>query len=438
MRHAIDLLVEARWIVPVEPANTVLEHHAIAVNQGRIITILPVAEAHERFSARQHRILDQHALLPGLINLHTHAAMSLMRGLSDDLPLMAWLQEHIWPAETKHLSDAYVNAGTLLASAEMLKGGITCFNDMYFFADAAIAAVQKTGQRIFAGITVMEFPTPWAPDANRYLEKGLAIRDEFSSNPLINFCLAPHAPYTVSNASFERVLTLSEQLQLPIHLHIHETADEITGSLREHGVRPLARLDRLGLLSPNLIGVHGVHLLADEIAQLAHHGCHIAHCPSSNLKLASGIAPLTEITRAKVNVGLGTDGAASNNRLDLWAEMRTASLLAKGQSGDPTAVNAYEVLAMATINGARALGRDNELGSLSTGKWADMIAVNLDQPELMPIYDVVSHLAYTVGREHVSHVYVAGELLVEHGQLTRIDESELRHLAGSWQNRLKH
>jgi len=438
MRHAIDLLVEARWIVPVEPAHTVLENHAVAVNGGRILGILPITEAHERFAARQHHVLDNHVLLPGLINLHSHAAMNLMRGMADDLPLMTWLQEHIWPAEGKHMSADFVEAGTLLASAEMLKGGITCFNDMYFFVDAAIASAKRTGQRMMAGIAVLEFPTPWAPDASSYLEKGLAVRDAVGRDDRIGFCLAPHAPYTVSNATFERVLTLSEQLQLPIHVHLHETADEINGSLREHGVRPLARLDRLGLLSPNLIGVHAVHLLADEIAQLAHHGCHIAHCPSSNLKLASGIAPLVEMTRAGINVGLGTDGAASNNRLDLWTEMRTAALLAKGSSGDPTAITAHDALAMATINGARALGIDDQLGSLTYGKWADMIAVDLDHPELAPLYDVVSHLVYAAGREHVSHVFVAGELLVEKGQLTRIDASELRQLAGSWQNRLKH
>ena len=438
MRHAIDLLVEARWIIPVAPADVVLEDHAVAVHQGKILGVLPASEARERFAPRQHFTLDRHALIPGLINLHTHAAMSLMRGIADDLPLMSWLQEHIWPAESKHMSDAFVNAGTLLASAEMLKGGITCFNDMYFFANAAIEAVQRTGQRMMAGVAVLEFPTPYAPDAASYIEKGLAIRDRIGSDPQIGFCLAPHAPYTVSNKTFEQILTLSEQLQLPIHLHVHETADEIAGSLREHGVRPLARLDRLGLLSPNLIGVHAVHLNTEEIALLAHHGCHVAHCPSSNLKLASGIAPLTELVRAGVNVGLGTDGAASNNRLDLWSEMRTAALLAKGSSGDPTVINAHQVIAMATINAARALGREDELGSLSFGKWADMVAVDLDCPELMPIYDVVSHLAYVVGREHVSHVFVGGELVVDQGKLTRVDEVELRQLAGSWQNRLKH
>ena len=438
MRHAIDLLVEARWIIPIEPANTVLEHHAVAVSQGKILAILPIAEAHERFSARDHHRLETHALLPGFINLHTHAAMSLMRGIADDLPLMDWLQNHIWPAEQRFLTEEFVESATLLASAEMLKGGITCFNDMYFFADAAIAAAKKTGQRMMAGITVLEFPTNWAPDASTYLEKGLAIRDENRSDPRIGFCLAPHAPYTVSNATFERIFTLSEQLQLPIHLHVHETADEINNSLREHGVRPLTRLERFGLLSPNLIGVHAVHLLPDEISQLAYFGCHIAHCPNSNLKLASGIAPLAALNNAGVNVGLGTDGAASNNRLDLWSEMRTASLLAKGQSGDPTAISAHQALAMATLNGARALGLEETLGSLRFGKWADMVAVNFDHSELMPVYDVVSHLAYVTGREHVSHVFVEGELLVRDHQLTRLEESELRHIAGSWQNRLKH
>lgn len=438
MRHTIDLLVEARWVLPIEPAGTVLEHHAVAVNEGRIIGVIPNSEARERFSARSHHQLDTHVVLPGLINLHTHAAMSLMRGMADDLPLMTWLNDHIWPAETKHLSAPFVSAGTLLASAEMLKGGITCFNDMYFFADAAIAAAQRTGQRMMAGIAVLEFPTPWASDATSYLEKGLAIRDASSGHPRIGFCMAPHAPYTVSDATFERVIMLSEQLQLPIHLHLHETTEEISGSQRDHGVRPLARLERLGVLSPSLIGVHAVHLSPEEIEKLAHYGCHVAHCPSSNLKLASGIAPVVKLQRAGVNIGIGTDGAASNNRLDLWTEMRIASLLAKGASGDATSVNAHQILAMATINGARAIGLEAEIGSLLHGKWADMIAVDLDHSELTPIYSVASHLAYVVGREHVSHVFVAGDMLVENGQLTQIDPSELRQLAGAWQNRLRN
>lgn len=436
MRHSVDLIVEARWIVPVEPTNAVLEEHAVVVNQGKILGVIPVAEAHERFSALHRVRLEHHALVPGLVNLHTHAAMSLMRGLADDLPLMTWLQDHIWPAEGRHMSSSFVADGTLLASAEMLLGGTTTFNDMYFFPDAAISSAKRTGQRMFAGITVLEFPTPWAPDATTYLDKGLAVRDAHRDDPRIGFCLAPHAPYTVSDATFERVAVLSEQLELPVHVHIHETRHEIDESLKIHGVRPLARLERLGLLGPDFIAVHAVHLTPEEIDLLAHQGSHLAHCPNSNLKLGSGIAPIAEADRRGVNIGIGTDGAASNNRLDMWAEMRNAALLAKGFSGDPTALAAQRALSLATLGGARALGCEATLGSLAFGKWADMIAVDINAIELTPMYDLVSHLVYTAGREHVSHVFVAGELVVENRKLTRIDPAELRLVAGSWQNRL--
>jgi 5-methylthioadenosine/S-adenosylhomocysteine deaminase len=437
MRHAVDLIVEARWIVPMEPANTVLEGHAIVVDDGRIVGVIPATEAAERFAARTRMDLGEHALLPGLVNLHAHSAMSLMRGLADDLPLMTWLTGHIWPAEAKHVSPAMVHDGTLLACAEMLKGGITCFNDMYFFPEASVEAALRAGQRIVAGIIQIEFPSAYAADADAYLDKGLATRDRFAGEALVRFAMAPHAPYTVSDRSFEKTLTLARQLDLPIHVHIHETADEIAGSLKEHGVRPLARLERLGALGADLIGVHAVHLEPGEIARLSHFGCHIAHCPSSNLKLASGIPPVADLVRAGVNIGLGTDGAASNNRLDLWTEMRTAALLAKAQSGDASALGAHAALAMATINGARALGLDSEIGSLAAGKAADLIAVRLDALELQPCYDVASHLVYAAGREHVSHVWIDGRLRVDDGRLTTLDTVELRQLALSWQNRLR-
>ena len=437
MRHAVDLIIEARWIIPIEPAGTVLEDHALVIDAGRIVGVIPAIEALERFSPAVRRSLGEHVLLPGLINLHAHSAMSLMRGIADDLPLMTWLTEHIWPAEAKHVGPAMVRDGTLLACAEMLKGGITCFNDMYFFPEASIEAALRAGQRIVAGIVQIEFPSAYAADADDYLAKGLATRDRFAGEALVRFAMAPHAPYTVSDRSFEKTLTLARQLDLPIHVHIHETSEEIAGSLKEHGVRPLARLERLGMLGPDLVGVHAVHLDAQEVALLARFGCHIAHCPSSNLKLASGIPPIAALAAAGVNIGLGTDGAASNNRLDLWTEMRTAALLAKGASGDAYAIGAHAALAMATINGARALGLDSDLGSLVVGKAADVVAVRLDALELQPCYDVASHLVYAAGREHVSHVWINGCLRVEDGRLSTLDAVELRQLALSWQNRLR-
>lgn len=432
----IDTLITARWVLPMAPARTVLEDHAVAVKGGRIVAVLPAAEARARYEAAQEYDLREHALMPGLVNLHTHAAMTLMRGLADDLALMTWLNDHIWPAEGRHVCEEFVYDGTRLAAAEMLRGGVTCANDMYFFPRAAARAFLDAGMRAALGMIVIEFPTAYASDAQDYLEKGLALRDDLKHEPLLSFCLAPHAPYTVSDATFARIATYAGELDVPVHIHVHETADEIAGSLKEHGKRPLARLDGLGLVGPNLIAVHAVHLQPDEIALLARNGCHVAHCPASNLKLASGLAPAAALAAAGVNMGLGTDSAASNNRLDLFSEIRLAALLAKGASGDATAWPAWQALEAATLGGARALGLEAGIGSLAAGKRADIAAVRLSDLELAPCYDVVSHLVYAAGREHVSHVWVDGALKVDEHALTDTDVQELRGRAGAWRNRI--
>ncbi len=430
-------VVEARWVIPVDPPRAVLDHHAVVTGDGRIREVLPIAQARERYSGARRIELPGHALIPGLINLHTHAAMTLMRGLADDRALMDWLQNHVWPVESRHVSEAFVHDGTLLACAEMLRGGVTCFNDMYFYPEAAARAALTAGMRAALGIIAIEMPSAYAADAQDYLSKGLAARDNVKDEPLLSFCLAPHAPYTVSDRTFERIAMLQGELDLPLHIHVHETRDEIEQSLTRHGVRPLARLQRLGLVDTNLIAVHAVHLTPQESILLAEKGCHIAHCPSSNLKLASGLEPPSRLLKDDVNVGLGTDGAASNNRLDLFAEMRLAALLAKGATGDPTLLPAHEVLGMATIHAARALGLDDRIGTLTPGKQADMTAVNLDVLELMPCYDPLSHLVYAAGREHVSHVWVNGELLVEDGRLLRLDTRELAAKAAYWKEKIK-
>jgi 5-methylthioadenosine/S-adenosylhomocysteine deaminase len=350
---------------------------------------------------------------------------------------MLWLKTRVWPLEAALLSPRFVAEGTELACAEMLKGGITCFNDMYFFPDAAAEAAANLGMRAVLGITMLEFPSAYASDAADYLDKGLAAREAWREHPLVRFCLAPHAPYSVSDTSFERIQTLAAQLELPIHLHIHETAEEIRNHLEEHGCRPLHRLDRLGLLGPQLIGVHAVHLLEDEIATLARNNCNIAHCPASNLKLGSGFAPVAELLEQGINVGLGTDGAASNNRLDVLAEMRLASLLAKGISGDARCLPAWHSLDMATINSARALGMEDEIGSIAIGKRADLAAVRMDALTLSPCFDPISHLVYAAGREDVSHVWVDGccrmvDRLLLHSERT----SNLKNYARLWQNRV--
>ena len=437
MPENVDAVIDARWVVPVDPPQVVLPDHSVAISAGQIRDVLPTSAARERYAGTTHTSLEGHVLIPGLVNLHTHAAMALMRGLADDRPLMEWLNQHVWPAELRLVSPEFVEDGTLIACAEMLKGGVTCFNDMYFFPEAAARAALRSGMRAAMGMIVIEFSSPYATDAGDYLSRGFAMRDRLKNEPLLSFCLAPHAPFTVSDASFEKIATYASELDLPVHVHVHETADEIRDSLAAHGVRPIRRLHGLGLLGPNLIAVHAVHLLDEEIALLAQHGCHVAHCPSSNLKLASGIAPVARLRVEGVNVGLGTDGAASNNRLDIFTEMRLAALLAKGASGDAAALPAHAALATATINAARALGLDARIGSLTPGKCADITAVNLSAPEIAPCYDPVSHLVYAAGREHVSHVWVNGELLVENGRLLRLDSSEIAGKTAYWRDKVK-
>ena len=437
-KREIDLIIEARWIIPIEPANTVLANHSLVIQDGYILDLLPSIAVAERYLGKAHWKLGEHVLLPGLVNLHTHAAMTLLRGYADDMPLMRWLQERIWPAESRHVSTEFVHDGTLLACWEMLRGGVTCFNDMYFYPQAAAEAALATGMRAALGITVFEFPSAYGNGAEDYLNKGLATREALLDEPLLSFCLAPHAPYTVANSTFERIALIADQLDLPIHIHLHETLDEISHSQKEHGVRPLARLHRLGLLGPGLIATHAVHLDTDEIGLLAAHGCHVAHCPTSNMKLASGIAPIGLLLEHGVGVGLGSDGAASNNRLDMFQEMRHAALLGKVVSHDAAALPAHQALRMATLEGARALGMENKIGSFLPGKAADLMAVRLDQWDLQPCYDPASHLVYTAGREQVSHVWVAGKLRIKDKTPVDFDTHALLKKACLWQNRLSN
>jgi 5-methylthioadenosine/S-adenosylhomocysteine deaminase len=435
-KTAVDLLIKPAWVVPVQPEGAVLSDHAVAVTSGRITQILPAGQADQALAPAEVVELPSHALIPGLVNLHTHAAMVLMRGLADDLSLMDWLSNHIWPAEAEHVSEQFVQEGTLLACAEMLRGGVTCFNDMYFYPEMSGRAALQAHMRAALGIILLEFPTRYAADAQDYLRKGLETRDELKNEALLSFCMAPHAPYTVGDKSFEQIATLADQLQIPVHIHVHETKLEIEESIKQHGARPLERLRRLGLVGPQMIAVHAVHLEDTEIALLAGQGASVAHCPASNLKLASGFAPVGAMLSTGLNVGLGTDGAASNNRLDVLGDLRLAALLAKAASADPRALPAHSALRMATLAGARALGLEAEIGSIERGKAADLVALNLSSLELSPCYDPVSQVVYAAGREHVSHVWVRGELLVKDGVLLHLDEQEIESRARIWRQRI--
>jgi 5-methylthioadenosine/S-adenosylhomocysteine deaminase len=435
--QTIDILLRAQWIVPVEPANTVYKSSAIAVHRGRIVDILPQAGVFQKYHARKVIDRPQHVLLPGLVNTHTHVAMSLFRGLADDLPLMKWLNEHIWPAEQKWVSETFVRDGTELALAEMIRGGTTCFNDMYFFPEVTARVATRLGLRACVGLIVVDFPSPWAANADEYLHRGLEVYEQFRHSPLLRMAFAPHAPYTVAEKALERVSALAEDLDLPVHMHVHETAEEINESLTRHGLRPLARLDRLGLLSPRLLAVHMNHITQEDIESMVISGAHVIHCPESGLKLASGFCPVQRFLEAKINVALGTDGAASNNDLDLFGEMRTAALLAKAVANNAAAVPAMEALRMATLNGARALGLEDEIGSLRPGKAADIIAVDLAQLETQPIYHVLSQLVYATGRDKVTDVWVAGQHLLQDRRLTTLDERELLAKATAWSTRIQ-
>ena len=432
-----DLVLSASWIVPVEPAGCVLEGHALAVRDGSIAALGPADEMDARFSPRERVHLDGHALVPGFVNAHTHAAMTLFRGLADDLPLDTWLAEHVWPAEARFVDEAFVRSGTRLAAAEMLMGGTTCFNDMYFFPDVVGEVARDVGIRAVLGLIVLEVPTAWAGDRNSYFSRGLEVHETFRGDALVATALAPHAPYTVGDEAFERVRDLSERLDLPVHIHLHETAREVEDAVRETGERPFVRLSRLGLVNSRLAAVHMTNLLPGEIEELAARGASVLHCPESNLKLASGLCPVPRLAAAGVNVALGTDGAASNNDLDMLGEMRTAALLGKLAAGDATACPAADVLRMATLGGARSLGLDDRIGSLEPGKSADAAAIDLRGPDTQPVYNPISQVVYAATRAHVREVWVAGRRVVRGGVLETLDAAETVREAQEWRARIR-
>ncbi|MCW9031059.1 MAG: TRZ/ATZ family hydrolase [Gammaproteobacteria bacterium] len=432
----IDTIIHATWIAPVEPVDTLHHHYSIAIHDGRIQDLLPKQDIIDKYLADVEITLDNHLLIPGLINTHTHSPMSLMRGLADDLPLMDWLNNHIWPTEQQHVSAEFVLDGSLLACAEMIKSGTTCFNDMYFFPEITARAVEQAGMRAKLGLILIDFPSAWASDADEYLAKGIELHDKLRSNSLISTAFAPHAPYTVSDAPLKRITTYAEELDIPVHIHLHETADEVEQAVSESGQRPIARLNELGLLSPRLLAVHMTQLNDDEIALIAETGAHVLHCPESNLKLASGFCPTFKLQQAGINISLGTDGAASNNDLDMISEMHTAALLAKAVANNASALPAEDILRMATINGAIALGLDSEIGSLEVGKSADITAVDLGGIENQPVYCPVSQLIYSAGRENVTNVWVAGNHLLKDKELTTLDEKAILEKAHYWQEKI--
>jgi 5-methylthioadenosine/S-adenosylhomocysteine deaminase len=434
--QTINTLIYAPWIIPVTLGDPILENHCLAIHQGRIVDCAPKAEIEARYRGQHQIELTQHVLIPGLINAHTHSPMSLLRGLADDLPLMEWLEGHIWPAEAKWVSETFARDGALLAIAEMLRGGVTCFNDMYFFPEIVAQTAAEAGIRAVIGMIIIDFPSVWAKNPKDYIRKGLELNDKYREHHLIKTAFAPHAPYTVSDESLTQVATLAKELNLSVHMHIHETVDEVKWSLTKYGVRPLERLRRLELLSSRLLAVHMTQLTDNELQTVAATGAHVIHCPESNLKLASGFCPVAKLHQAGVNIALGTDSAASNNDLDMFVEMRLAALLAKAVTSDASAIPANQALRMATLNGAKALGLEQEIGSLQIGKAADVIAVDLGELETQPLYNPISQVVYAASRDKVSDVWIAGRQVLKEGQFTTLDEQLILSRTQTWARRI--
>ncbi len=430
--HPPDLIIAARWIIPVEPANQVLEDHALVVRGGRIAAIMPREAAEEAFPSASLLERPTHVLLPGLVNAHTHAAMTLLRGFADDLPLETWLHDHVWPAEARWISPSFVRDGTDLALLEMLQGGTTTFADMYHHPDVVAAAVADSGMRAAIGMIVLEAPTPWARDAAECLSKGLALHDQFKGHPRISTMFAPHSPYAVADATFEQVRILADELDVPVQMHLHETAAEIDAAMDRDGRRPLQRLVDLGMVTPLLAAVHMTQLTTDEIGLLADRGARVIHCPESNLKLASGFCPVTRLAAAGVRLALGTDGAASNNDLDMFSEMRTAALVAKGVVADAGVLPAAATLRMGTLGGAEALGLGDRIGSLEPGKEADLICVDLARPATQPVHSPISQLVYATSRDQVTDSWVAGQHLLADGKPVHLDSGAILARAAAW------
>lgn len=432
---SITTLLHARWIVPIVPRNLVLENHTIAIDNGKIIDILPTKIAKKTYAAKNTLDRSHQVVIPGLINTHAHTPMNLLRGLADDLHLMDWLQNHIWPAEGKTLCADSVFDGSSLAIIEMIRGGTTCFNDHYFYPNDTARAAIKAGMRAVLGLWVGNAPTGWAKDADECIAKAKRDYANRPESALISYALAPHSPYITNDDSLLKTKKFADDHNLRIHIHLHETRTEIDIDLEKYGKRPLQRFDELGLLNERLIAVHMVHLTDDEIALCAKKKIHVSHNPESNLKLASGFAPVAKLLKAGVNVCLGTDGAASNNDLDMFGELRTAALIAKGITQDPTVLDAMTTLEMATINGARALGLEKEIGSIEIGKSADIVAIDIEHFMTQPIYHPISHLVYAINRLQVSDVLIAGKQLLNRGEFTEIDTKEVVAKALKWTGR---
>lgn len=432
----VDTLISARWVIPVEPRGRVLEDHAVAIRQGRIVAIEPQEDAARRFIADQHIDRRSHVLLPGLVNAHTHAAMSLLRGAAESSSLGHWLREQVWPLERQWIDAEYVRDGTELAIADMLTSGTTCFGDMHLFPEVVAQTASAARIRACIGLPVLDAPTQWAESADECMDKGARLHDEYRDDPLVTTMFAPYSPAALSDQTLLRVRRAADELDLPMTMHVNESHLDV---IRD-GERTMARLDRLGMLSPLLSAVHMVHLDDDDLDRAARGGIHVVHCPQSNLKLGNGVSPIRAIRARGINIALGTDGAASNNDLSLLDEMRTAALLETGvvvwqMDGSPP-MTAHDWIHSATLGSACALGLADSIGSMTAGKWADLCCIDLLRPHSQPVHDPAAQVVHSVSRDQVSDVWVAGRRLLTEGRLAHIDVAGVLERAQRWQARI--
>ncbi|MEC9375010.1 MAG: TRZ/ATZ family hydrolase [Pseudomonadota bacterium] len=432
----MDFIVAPRWLIPVIPKGVTLENQAVVIKKGRIAEILPTEIAKMRFPQIEYINRPNHILTAGFINAHTHTPMTLLRGCADDLDLATWLNEHIWPLETKWVDRSFVRDGSDLAIIEMISSGTTCFHDMYLFPDETAAIAAEHCIRACVSMIVIDTATSWAKDSSEYIEKGLKVHDQYRDHPLIKTSFGPHAPYTVNEKELIQITTLSNQLEVPIHMHINETESEIDQSIDHFGLRPLQRLEKLGMLSPSLNAVHMTQLNDDEIVKLSELNVNVIHCPESNMKLASGGCRINDLLSAGVNVALGTDGAASNNDLDMLGEMKSAALLAKHIGSNACAISTSEALEMATINGAKALGLEDEIGSIEPNKAADMICIDLSAAATQPVLNPLSTLIYSASRNQVSDVWVAGKSLYKNNEFEICNQQTILKKTHEWAKKL--
>lgn len=437
-KKKIDCIVHAEHILTMDKDLTVIHDGGVAVDKGKILAVGLYAGIAAEYESAVIVGGRARVIIPGLINTHTHAAMVSFRGLADDLPLKVWLEKHIWPAETRWLGPEFISDAIELACLEMLKAGVTTYSDMYFFGDSAGKATKRLGMRAVLGSGILDFPTAAAKTADEYLEKAEAFSLDWRGDELITTSIAPHALYTCSKETLKKAKALSEKLSLPMHIHLSETEWEVKEIISRHGKRPVEYLEDIGFLDDSVLAAHCVWVDDREIDLLAERRTGVSHCIESNLKLASGIAPVVRMLNSGVKVTFGTDGAASNNDLNIISEMSTAAKVHKAVSGDTTALDSRTALLMATRWGAEAIGLGSITGSLEPGKYADLVVINLDKPHLTPVYDIYSHITYSAMASDVETVIVNGRVVLNDRELKTGDEDSILRRARAWGEKIKN